>query len=115
MNEKLIEEINNDNVLQFKKPLLKLAPKDPTDDGDWLSGMKVGTEFKAHDKLRDPSWLVRDLTYLGKLKGDVYLCPTNALQDSKQWFWVNPVAFCREWEFRGIIEEPQDQDEDITE
>jgi hypothetical protein len=112
MNEapKVEEE---DNVIPFKKPMLRLAPKQP-EDGDWLSPLKAGTEFKCRDKTgRTPRWLVNEFTHCGKLKGDVLLSPTVTLNDPKSWFWVEPTEFCKQWEFRGVIEEPEVKD-DLT-
>lgn len=115
MNEqpKIMEDQENkdSNVFDLadrrKYPLLKVDSKDPP-SGDWLSHMKNGTEFKCRDKTgRNPRWLVHDFTYLGKLKGDVYLSPTVSLANNNTWFWVDPKLFCIEWEFRGIIEEPE--------
>jgi hypothetical protein len=117
MNEvpRIIEETEKetDNVIPFERPILKLAPTEPN-GGDWLSGFEPGTEFKCRDKTgRNPRWLINDFTYLGMLKGDVYLSPTVTLSEAKTWFWVDPKAFCKEWEFRGIIEEPKVEDKGV--
>lgn len=116
MNEKPIYDeaqfVDEDNIVSledFRKAIPKTAPKEPS-EGDWLSGMICGTEFKCRDKTgRTPRWLVQEFTQMGKLKGDVLLSPTVTIQDPKGWFWVEPVEFCRQWEFRGIIEEPKEE------
>lgn len=111
MEKQMPEDPEKDNVIPFKKPMLKLAPKGP-EEGDWLSPLKSGTEFKCRDKTgRQPRWLVNEFTHCGKLKGDVLLTPTVTLNDPKSWFWVEPVEFCKQWEFRGIIEEPSNEAE----
>lgn len=102
-------------ILPFEQPKLKLAYSGPKDGGpDWLSGMECGTEFKCRDKTgRTPRWLVVEYTHMGKLKGDVLLCPTVRLNNPDSWFWVDPVAFCKEWEFRGVIEVPEGQTAEV--
>lgn len=95
-------EAYTDLTLPIPKPKMKEPP-----EGDWLSPLTSGTEFKCRDKTgRTPSWLVMEYTHMGKLKGDVLLCPTVSLNDARSWFWVEPVRFCQAWEFRGVIEEP---------
>lgn len=107
-----------DNVIDFQKrklPIPKPAWKGP-EEGDWLSPLKPGTEFKCRDKTgRTPRWLVNEFTHCGKLKGDVLLSPTVTLQDPKSWFWVEPVEFCKQWENRGVIAEPGTVEETVQE
>lgn len=103
-----LEDTEESNVIPFAKPKLNLDLGGPT-DGDWLSSMTSGTEFKCRDKTgRSPRWLVNEFTHMGKLKGDVLLAPTVQLRDPKSWFWVDPIEFCKQWEFRGIIEIPDE-------
>ena len=92
-------------------PRLKLDWRGPTST-DWLSNLSVGTEFKCRDLIQGRRWQVIEFTHLGKLKGDVLLCPTVFIEDPKAWFWVDPVIFCKEWEFRGVIEIPNEPKED---
>lgn len=105
--------IEDDNVISLdearKHPVPKVDFRGP-DGIDWLSSMVPGTEFLCRDKTgRTPRWLVIDYTHLGKLKGNVWLSPTVTVNDARTWFWVDPVAFCREWEFRGVVEEHTDE------
>lgn len=100
--------VNNDNE-ELDLPAKAVHPKNDwrgPPDIDWLSPMSAGTEFKCHDKLMGRRWQVMEFTHLGKLKGDVLLSPTVFIDDPKAWFWVEPVSFCKEWEFRGVIEIP---------
>lgn len=97
--------VNNDDEEQ---PRPALQPDWIGPDGtDWLSPMKWGTEFKCR-WLEGPPWLVREYTHGGKLKGDVLLIPTMTMNDTSTWLWVEPVAFCRAFELRGILKVPED-------
>ncbi len=99
---------NNKTEEEEEQPQLKPDWRGPI-DGDWLSGMKTGTEFLVRDKTgRFPRWVVHEFTHAGKLKGNVLICPTATLNDPKTWQWVDPVEFCRAFEFRGIVEVPED-------
>lgn len=96
------DKTSDDLTLPIPKPKMK----EPT-EGDWLSGLECGTEFKCRNKSgRSPPWLVMEYTHMGKLRGDVLLCPTYSINNPSSWFWVEPISFCREWEFRGVISEP---------
>lgn len=112
MNEAKNIKDENDNILQFSKdriPIPKPAWKGPVET-DWLSPLACGTEFLCRDKTgRNPRWLVNEFTHCGKIHGNVLVSPTVTLQDPKTWFWVEPVEFCKQWEFRGIIEEPKNE------
>jgi hypothetical protein len=97
------DEPSTDLTLAIPKPSMKEPP-----EGDWLSPLECGTEFKCRNKTgRSPPWLVLEYTHMGKLKGDVLLCPTVSINNPTSWFWVEPVMFCREWEFRGVISQPE--------
>ncbi len=108
--------VDNDNkdvgrldiVDKSSHPRLKPKWRDP-DDGDWLSPLASipGTQFKARDKVQGRRWQVIEFTCLGKMLGDVYLSPAPMMDDPKTWFWVDPVVFCKEWEFRGVTEIPE--------
>jgi hypothetical protein len=83
---------------------------------DWLSPLAAhpGTQFKAKDLLAGRRWQVMEFAVLGKFKRDVLICPAVLIQDIKTWSWVDPLAFCNEWEFRGVTEVPGG-DEETTE
>lgn len=99
---RIVSDTSDDLTLPIPKPMMK----EPT-EGDWLSPLECGTEFKCRDKTgRTPRWLVMEYTHCGKLKGDVLLSPSYSLNNPSSWFWVEPVEFCKQWEFRGVIQEP---------
>lgn len=82
----------------------------PPKNGDWLSGMKVGTEFLCRDKsgAQFPRYAALDFTFLGLHNtGNVLLSPTQSINDTRTWKWFIPEDFCKAFEFRGIIEEPE--------
>ena len=111
MTEMRIIENKDDNVFDLaarrEQPKLKVDWRGP-DDKDWLSTLSSGTEFWCKDRTgRTPKWSVQDFTHCGKLKGYVLLAPTVTLQDPRTWFWVEPVSFCKDWDFLGIIEETE--------
>lgn len=90
---------------QPDQPVLKTNPKGPQDH-DWLSPMVSGTEFLCKMKMR--SWLIFEYTHGGKKEGNVLLLPTMSLQDTRTWFWVDPIEFCRQFELRCILGVPED-------
>src|SRR6266436_2950040 len=97
----------DDNIIDLTLPIPKPKMKEPP-EGDWLSPLECGTEFKCRDKTgRTPRWLVMEYTHMGKLKGDVMLSPSYNINNPQSWFWVEPIEFCKQWEFRGVIQEPQ--------
>jgi hypothetical protein len=77
---------------------------------DFMSDMKSGTEFLCRDKMGyTPKWLVVEWIFAGlHHTGNVLLIPTKSANDPKTWIWVDPVEFCKAFDFRGIIEEPVD-------
>lgn len=100
---RLVSDNSDDLTLPVPKPMMKEPP-----EGDWLSPLECGTEFKCRDKTgRTPRWLVMEYTHMGKLKGDVLVCPSYSINNPASWFWVEPIEFCKQWEFRGVIQEPQ--------
>lgn len=100
---RLVSDNSDDLTLPIPKPMMKEPP-----EGDWLSPLECGTEFKCRDKTgRTPRWLVMEYTHMGKLKGDVLLSPSYSIQNPGSWFWVEPIEFCKQWEWRGVIQEPQ--------
>lgn len=108
-NCKLELVVNND------EPVPKTDRKDPPIGGDWLTPLgnhphpPTGVEFLCRDKAGrfTPRFVVSEFTFGGKIRGNVLLIPTKTLNDVKTWQWVDPVEFCQIFEFRGIIEEPE--------
>jgi len=102
--------VNNDrDEDEVDQPVLKTASKGPT-DGDWLSPMRSGTEFlvRGRSAAGHPRWLLSEFTHGGKKAGNVLLCPTQTLNDIRTWIWVDPVEFCKVFELRGVLEEPDE-------
>lgn len=89
---------------ELEQPTPKTKGKGPP-GWDWLSPMKSGTEFLCKMK-GQRTWLIFEYTHGGKKEGNVLLLPTMSLQDTRTWFWVDPVEFCRQFELRCILEEP---------
>lgn len=81
---------------------------------DYLSDMKSGTEFLVRDKTGiTPRWLVVEWVNGGlHSTGNVLLIPTKSANDVRTWIWVDPIEFCKAFEFRGIIEENDGSDID---
>lgn len=77
---------------------------------DYLSDMKSGTEFLVRDKTGiTPRWLVVEWIHGGlHSTGNVLIIPTKSANDVRTWVWVDPKEFCKAFEYRGIIEEPED-------
>jgi len=108
--------VNNDEKgrLDIDEPKhVRLKPDWKGPNGDWLTplAMHPGTQFKCRDKVMGRAWQVLEFAALGKLLGDVLICPAIFIQDPKAWFWVDPVIFCQEWEFRGVTEIPGEDDD----
>lgn len=92
----------------------KPAMKEPPSGSDWLSAIKSGTEFLTRDKFASltPRWVVLEWIHGGlHPTGNVLLIPAKSPNDTKTWQWVDPVEFCRMFEFRGIIWEPEEETE----
>lgn len=106
-NVVVLEEVRKE-LGAHPKPWWKEPPK-----GDWLSSMPIWTEFAFRDKTGRyfPRWCVQDFTHLGyHPTGNILLCPTREVNNTKAWVWVDPIEFCNQFEFRGIIEEPDKTD-----
>lgn len=86
----------------------------PPGDEDWLSGMAVGTEFLARLK-RMPeaqAWILQRFMQAGGKNGNILIIPMEGeepVPDDKRWLWVDPVAFCKAWEFKGFLLIPEDR------
>lgn len=102
-----------DNVLDFaekKKALqaLTVTGGGTPPDGDWLSPMKLGTEFLVRPKAQK-TWILAKFMQAGIKNGNVLLIPMKGEEvtvPDTEWLWADPVEFCRFWEFKGIILEP---------
>lgn len=92
---------------ELKQPVPKTAGKGPT-DGDYLSSMISGTEFLVRHRTGS-TFLLNEFTHGGKKQGAVLLLPTATLQDTRTWIWVDPTIFCQTFEFRGILEIPEEE------
>lgn len=81
----------------------------PPVDGDWLSGMKTGTEFLVRPKVQK-TWILAKFMHAGLRANCVLVIPMQGdepIQDDKQWVWVDPVEFCKFWELRAILLVPE--------
>lgn len=101
-----------DNVLDFvaKKALLQTGGGTPP-DGDWLSGMKIGTEFLVRPKTQK-TWMLAKFMQAGVRHGNVLLIPMKGEDvtcPDSEWIWADPIEFCKFWEFKGILLEPTDE------
>jgi hypothetical protein len=97
---------NQEEEKQDTQPVLKLAGKGPTSP-DWLSPMKSGTEFLVRNK-GFSAWLLNEFTHGGKKEGAVLLIPSQTMQNTTTWIWVDPYEFCKAFELRGVLEVPDD-------
>ncbi|SRR6266852_7998393 len=100
--------VNNDKEEEQRlpQPLLKLKGKGPT-NWDWLSPMSSGTEFLCAHK-QSSTWLLTNFTHGGKKEGCVLLIPTATMNNHTTWIWVDPVEFCKVFDLKTILEEPDD-------
>ena len=80
-------------------------------EGDWLSGMVWGTEFRVRPK-QQKTWLLATMTMGGIRKGTVLIIPHHGdeiSQDTKEWMWVDPVKFCEYWELIATVMVPKEE------
>lgn len=99
-----------DNVLDFieKKKALTMAGGGTTSDVDWLSPMKVGTEFLVRPKVQK-TWVLAKFMHAGCKDWNVLVIPMKGEEvtsPESEWIWVDPVEFCKFWDFKGILLEP---------
>ena len=98
------------SLSEYKKNRTRLATgggKPP--EGDWLSGMKSGTEFLVRPKVQK-TWLLAKFMHAGTRAGCVLIIPMQGdepIADDKQWVWTDPVEFCHFWELRAILLVPE--------
>lgn len=100
-----------DNVLDFveQKALLQAGGRLPP-PGDWLTGMKLGTEFLVRPK-EQKTWVLQKFMQAGVRNGNVLLIPMKGEEvtaPDSEWIWADPVEFCKFWELKGILLEPHD-------
>jgi hypothetical protein len=101
-----------DNVLDFverKRALTRTGGGVPT-DGDWLTPMKIGTEFLVRPKVQK-TWILAKFMQAGCKNGNVLVIPMKGEEvtaPEAEWVWVDPIEFCKFWEFKGLILEPID-------
>lgn len=100
-----------DNVLDFMehKKILQTGGRVPP-SGDWLSPMKLGTEFLVRP-MTQKSWILQKFMQAGVRNGNVLLIPMQGeavTAPDNEWLWADPVEFCKVWELKGILLEPVD-------
>jgi hypothetical protein len=105
----------DENVVSMEefKARPKPAMKEPPEGPDWLSSIKSGTEFLVRDKFGalTPRFLVLEWIHGGlHPTGNVLLIPAKTPNDTKNWQWVDPIEFCRIYDNRGILWEPEEED-----
>lgn len=83
-------------------------PAKPGDD--YLSRMVNGTEFLCRDlRGNTPKWFIHEWIFGGlHSTGNVLLIPPKTANDNRTWVFVDPTEFCKAFEFRGILEVPED-------
>lgn len=104
---------NEELDLLRKKRKLKIGGGPPS-EGDWLSGMAVGTEFLVSPKVSQDNWILTKFMHAGMKNGNVLIIPMQGespVEDDRQWIWVRPDRFCKFWEFMGYILIPESTDE----
>lgn len=115
MNEATVKE-DKTNVLDFMEKRKALATGGGGSAGmEWLTNMKMGSEFLVRP-LSQKTWVLAKFMFAGNKIQASY---TNTLlipmkgesvsQDESEWMWVDPVEFCKFWEFRGYILVPEDE------
>ena len=107
MNE--VREDENVVDLEDFKAKLKTGGRVPP-SGDWLTPMKIGSEFLVRPKTQQ-SWLLAKFMQAGVKNGNVLLIPMRgeaADTPETEWIWVDPIEFCKWWEFRGYVLVPVD-------
>lgn len=100
-----------DNVLDFVKQKALLTGGGTPPDGDWLSKMKIGTEFLVRPKTQK-TWILAKFMQAGIRNGNVLLIPMKGEDvtcPDSEWIWADPVEFCKFWEFKGVLLEPVDE------
>lgn len=105
----------NDTVVDMlqAKVKLKTASKEPPTGPEWLSSIKTGSEFLTRDIFGSltPRFLVLEWIHGGLHQtGNVLLIPSKTPNDTKTWQWVDPVEFCKVFEYRGTLYVPTDEE-----
>lgn len=83
-------------------------------DGEWLSKMKVGTEFLVRPKAQK-TWMLAKFMQAGSKNGNVLVIPMKGEEvnaPESEWMWVDPEEFCKFWELRGILLIPKEEEND---
>lgn len=81
-------------------------------DEDWLSGMKLGSEFLVRPK-QQKTWILAKFMQAGVKDGNVLVIPMKGEEvtaPEADWIWCDPVEFCRFWEFRGYVLVPIEEE-----
>lgn len=111
MNGHVLTEENIVLDLEERRKLKKVAigGGNPP-DVDWLSPMKTGSEFLVRPK-QQKTWILAKFMQAGCKEGNVLVIPMKGEEvtaPEAEWLWVDPVEFCRFWEFRGYVLVPID-------
>lgn len=117
MNERHTLTEENDNVvldLEERRKARKGLGGGGPPDVDWLSPMKLGSEFLVRPK-QQKTWILAKFMQAGCKDGNVLLIPMKGEEVSapeSDWIWCDPVEFCRFWEFRGYVLIPIEEEKD---
>lgn len=80
--------------------------KGPPRSWDWLSPLAPGTVFLARPKTGPNTWIIYEFGMGGVHAGNNALLIPNRMYDQpSNWFWCDPVEFCKVYELRGILED----------
>ena len=98
--------VNNDIIEDQAAPVLTTGGKGPPRSWDWLSKLAPGTVFLARPKTGPNTWIIYEFGMGGVHAGNNALLIPNRMYDQpNNWFWCDPVEFCKVYELRGILED----------
>lgn len=105
--------VSNDELMELR--LKRKGGGGNPPEGDWLSGMKSGTEFLVSPKMLQTNWVMTKFMQAGlHPNGFVLIIPMQGEEpssDPKEWVWAHPERFCKFWEFMGVLLIPKEEDE----
>jgi hypothetical protein len=98
--------VNNDAIEDQEAPILRTGGKGPPRSWDWLSPLAPGTMFLARPKQGPNAYIVYEFATGGVHAGNnALLIPNRQFDQPQNWFWCDPVEFCKVFELRGILED----------
>ena len=98
--------VNNEDTEDQAQPALRTGGKGPPRSWDWLSKMVPGTMFLARPRNGPNAYVVYEFATGGTHAGNnTLLIPNRQFNNPEQWFWCDPVEFCKVFELRGILED----------